>query len=379
MNGGWFRESHRHSLAARGIKTKRYLSKRTPVEKLVPYVWRDESKEEIGTPEVKSFSQWQYVVPSAKDVVHKEGDVVAIDEIGAARRRAAKNILREQGANQKLDRELETIKGRKLYFPSNTPFKEYVKFDEPQGNPPYYLRFISDQDRVEVVGPFETNDEANEFIGKFFDKSHKAIAEMNKGYEEDIDEEYEAELDEQYGVKGLSRLSEDKEIEQSFPGVHAIQKLGEDVIDEWSPPPIVSPDIVLAQEDPQHSLFGSDPVEEFVDDKRVSFGGTQPLSEKYGKAKTAEIDDVLIPNKKKFVRLSGLRWMGGVDKKDSYGVPITDDFIDGVTKSGQWAIMTPESYRLHGAGLGWGRGQRYKKINDKWEQVEGGRKSQYWE
>jgi hypothetical protein len=67
-------------------------------------------------------------------------------------------------------------------------------------------------------------------------------------------------------------------------------------------------------------------------------------------------------------------WMGDVGRYDDFGRVIEDEFIDGVTFGGPWAIMTPQSWRKQGSGrvLGTGRGQRYKKQADgKWLKVEG--------
>jgi hypothetical protein len=66
-------------------------------------------------------------------------------------------------------------------------------------------------------------------------------------------------------------------------------------------------------------------------------------------------------------------WIGStIGPKDDYGAAITDEFIDGKTKHGPWAILAPITYRRHGVGLGLGRGQRYKKQEDgKWLKVEG--------
>lgn len=66
-------------------------------------------------------------------------------------------------------------------------------------------------------------------------------------------------------------------------------------------------------------------------------------------------------------------WRGPVRPKDDFGLAITDEFIDGKTKMGPWATMTPESFKKYGFGkLGMGLGQRYKKQADgKWLKVEG--------
>ena len=65
-------------------------------------------------------------------------------------------------------------------------------------------------------------------------------------------------------------------------------------------------------------------------------------------------------------------WTGDVDTKDDFGVLIANEFVDGKTKQGPWAIMAPSSWRRQGVGLGLGRGQRYKKQADgQWLKVEG--------
>lgn len=66
-------------------------------------------------------------------------------------------------------------------------------------------------------------------------------------------------------------------------------------------------------------------------------------------------------------------WSGPVSAKDDFGDAITDTFIDGKTKMGPWANMTPDSFKKHGAGkLGTGYGQKYEKQEDgKWLKTEG--------
>jgi hypothetical protein len=65
-------------------------------------------------------------------------------------------------------------------------------------------------------------------------------------------------------------------------------------------------------------------------------------------------------------------WTGPVGEKDDFGAPITDEFIDGATLQGPWAIMAPSTWKRHGRGLGSGRGQRYEKQTDgRWLKVEG--------
>ena len=53
------------------------------------------------------------------------------------------------------------------------------------------------------------------------------------------------------------------------------------------------------------------------------------------------------------------------------GTKIDMVFIDGRTKMGPWAIMSPQAHAEYGVGLGFGRGQRYMKYGDKWVKVEG--------
>jgi hypothetical protein len=67
-------------------------------------------------------------------------------------------------------------------------------------------------------------------------------------------------------------------------------------------------------------------------------------------------------------------WMGTTPKKCQLtGANITTAFIDGKTKMGPWAIMSPEAHKVNGCGLGQGRGQRYE-WNDAmkaWVKTEG--------
>jgi len=67
------------------------------------------------------------------------------------------------------------------------------------------------------------------------------------------------------------------------------------------------------------------------------------------------------------------KWLGPVNMYDDFGDKITDEFIDGKTHMGQWAIMTPYSWGCYGfTSLGVGLGQRYKKQPDKtWVKIEG--------
>ncbi len=69
-------------------------------------------------------------------------------------------------------------------------------------------------------------------------------------------------------------------------------------------------------------------------------------------------------------------WQGKVSSMCQLeGCDIQDTFVDGVIRSGQWAIMCPECHKIFGMGLGTGRGQKYKKVSTpngiKFEKIEG--------
>lgn len=68
-------------------------------------------------------------------------------------------------------------------------------------------------------------------------------------------------------------------------------------------------------------------------------------------------------------------WMSPLGDTDDFSVPYKDEMIDGKTRMGPWANMTPESWFKYGGTngkLGLGLGQRYKKQADgKWLKVEG--------
>ncbi len=68
-------------------------------------------------------------------------------------------------------------------------------------------------------------------------------------------------------------------------------------------------------------------------------------------------------------------WIGNIGPLDDLGDPIKDEFIDGKTRMGPWAIMTPATHAKVGVGLGLGLGQRYRLvvIDDvgRWLKVEG--------
>jgi len=65
-------------------------------------------------------------------------------------------------------------------------------------------------------------------------------------------------------------------------------------------------------------------------------------------------------------------WSGTVNSEDAFGEPITNEFVDGATVMGPWAMMSPASFKRMGRGVGTGKGQRYKKQEDgRWLKVEG--------
>lgn len=60
------------------------------------------------------------------------------------------------------------------------------------------------------------------------------------------------------------------------------------------------------------------------------------------------------------------QWHGPVPEScDICGEPVADEFIDGVTQYGRWAFMCDECWRVIGYGLGPGRGQQYKRRDEK--------------
>lgn len=65
-------------------------------------------------------------------------------------------------------------------------------------------------------------------------------------------------------------------------------------------------------------------------------------------------------------------WAGDPKVCELTHTPLGNEFIDGRTVFGPWAIMSPEAHHDFGVGLGMGRGQRYQKQADgKWLKVEG--------
>jgi hypothetical protein len=58
-------------------------------------------------------------------------------------------------------------------------------------------------------------------------------------------------------------------------------------------------------------------------------------------------------------------WMGPTPSAcDHCGIALHDEFIDGATIHGPWAILHPACHRTVGRGLGVGHGQRYVKQAD---------------
>ena len=51
-------------------------------------------------------------------------------------------------------------------------------------------------------------------------------------------------------------------------------------------------------------------------------------------------------------------WMGST-KCDICGEEISNTLIDGNTIHGSWAVMCPKCHKIHGVGLGIGKGQKY--------------------
>jgi len=45
---------------------------------------------------------------------------------------------------------------------------------------------------------------------------------------------------------------------------------------------------------------------------------------------------------------------------------IVNEFVDGATRYGPWAIMCMNCLPDHGCGLGLGRGQHYTKLDGQW-------------
>jgi hypothetical protein len=63
---------------------------------------------------------------------------------------------------------------------------------------------------------------------------------------------------------------------------------------------------------------------------------------------------------------SPVYWMGPVPQAcDMCGRPIGDTFIDGATRpQGRWGNLDLRCHRMHGVGIGTGKGQLYTKQDD---------------
>jgi hypothetical protein len=66
-------------------------------------------------------------------------------------------------------------------------------------------------------------------------------------------------------------------------------------------------------------------------------------------------------------------WETPLGVKDNFGDTYVGVMIDGKTKMGPWANMTPTSWKRYGIGrLGTGYGQKYHRQADgRWLKVEG--------
>jgi hypothetical protein len=65
-------------------------------------------------------------------------------------------------------------------------------------------------------------------------------------------------------------------------------------------------------------------------------------------------------------------WQGKVPAMcEMSGEEITDRFIDGCNRAGQWCIMSPTGHMQYGRGLGVGKGQEYTKVHGKWVKTRG--------
>lgn len=57
--------------------------------------------------------------------------------------------------------------------------------------------------------------------------------------------------------------------------------------------------------------------------------------------------------------MSVVKWIGDAEACDICKRSLDAGFVDGATRGGPWALMCLQCHRLHGVGLGTGRGQRY--------------------
>jgi hypothetical protein len=64
------------------------------------------------------------------------------------------------------------------------------------------------------------------------------------------------------------------------------------------------------------------------------------------------------------------KWLSELPKNcEVCNKPFGKHFIDGKHSSGPWALMCEKCHKIHGAGLGIGKGQRY--VTETREGVEG--------
>jgi len=55
-----------------------------------------------------------------------------------------------------------------------------------------------------------------------------------------------------------------------------------------------------------------------------------------------------------------LKWLGTIPRKcEICEERLVEEFVDGRTKLGLWAIMCVGCFKVHGVGLGLGKGQKY--------------------
>ena len=66
-------------------------------------------------------------------------------------------------------------------------------------------------------------------------------------------------------------------------------------------------------------------------------------------------------------------WMGDIDRCDMCGHDFANDIfmVDAATKHGPWACMCSRCFVEHGADIGWGKGQLYKRTPEGWLLVGG--------
>ena len=57
-----------------------------------------------------------------------------------------------------------------------------------------------------------------------------------------------------------------------------------------------------------------------------------------------------------------MKWTGSHNQCDICHASFKKWFVDGKTKMGPWGLMCEKCFRLHGIGLGLGRGQQYDAV-----------------